>query len=635
MNRDTFLKQAERHLREINVPYQIGKNTDISISATLKKQREDNDDPAVLLYFALLFLNSEKNTVYAYEKAMEGDKDISSSPEFAQTAVKTGDDKDPVISIGSILGGIASIAASLGLSFEKTDNAREASYPPGYIPPKDSSDEAAAAETVAAAAAMAAAAKAATDPTEPAAETPSTSTPASTTSPTAAAPTAGKGYERPQTKRFCAKCGTKINEGARFCPSCGADSQRPAVGPNAQSIKTQAKTPVPQTRPYASQNAGMKGGKAKRKTPVGTIALVSVLVVGAIIGVAVLGKNFLGKKPDPTTASNATTTTAAALPTVLTNSAIVSAGVDMSDLGNITNGQYYFATDKKVFYSDYDTNDTAHIYSANKDGTGLKTIFDGFGWSLVVFDDWLYFSGNQGKEIDGTYNIFRVKLDGSQLQKLNNEYSYGMFFYNNYLYYMKRNPDYQDKMSICRSSLDGKNEEVLFPFGNSPLVFENQLYYFDNQGNMFRTKPDGKDPQVLLTAAVKAYVLSDEKIVYVDYNNSINTCDLDGKNNKTVVSSNTLPILNVNAYDGRIYYSEYEEDFDYTAYGWNYTIKSCKMDGSDKKSVFSGVSYGIYMNLVNNKLMLMDYVRDPSSQIMNAVIKVMNLDGSNQSTLAR
>jgi len=192
------------------------------------------------------------------------------------------------------------------------------------------------------------------------------------------------------------------------------------------------------------------------------------------------------------------------------------------------------------------------------------------------------------------------------LQKLNNEYSYGMFFYNNYLYYMKRNPDYQDKMSICRSSLDGKNEEVLFPFGNSPLVFENQLYYFDNQGNMFRTKPDGKDPQVLLTAAVKAYVLSDEKIVYVDYNNSINTCDLDGKNNKTVVSSNTLPILNVNAYDGRIYYSEYEEDFDYTAYGWNYTIKSCKMDGSDKKSVFSGVSYGIYMNLVNNKLMLMD-----------------------------
>ena len=37
------------------------------------------------------------------------------------------------------------------------------------------------------------------------------------------------------------------------------------------------------------------------------------------------------------------------------------------------------------------------------------------------------------------------------------------------------------------------------------------------------------------------------------------------------------------------------------------------MDGSDEKSVFSSVSYGIYINLVDNKLMMMDYTMNPLS----------------------
>jgi hypothetical protein len=58
------------------------------------------------------------------------------------------------------------------------------------------------------------------------------------------------------------------------------------------------------------------------------------------------------------------------------------------------------------------------------------------------------------------------------------------------------------------------------------------------------------------------------------------------------------------------------------------------MDGSDEKTVFSSSSYGIYMNLVDNKLMLMDYALNASG-VMSAVIKVMDLDGMNVDTLAR
>ena len=86
------------------------------------------------------------------------------------------------------------------------------------------------------------------------------------------------------------------------------------------------------------------------------------------------------------------------------------------------------------------------------------------------------------------------------------------------------------------------------------MIYKDQLYYFDNQGNMYRTAPDGSNPEVLIAAAVRSYSLSGGKIIYNDFSNNINICDL---------------------------------------------------DGSDEKSLFTSVSYGIYM------------------------IKVMNLDGSN------
>ncbi len=370
---------------------------------------------------------------------------------------------------------------------------------------------------------------------------------------------------------------------------------------------------------------------------VGVVALISVAVVIGIL----LNKDGKDPSSDGLISDNPTsevTDSGNDTPTGIsgssTDSAVVSSGVDETDLGNIMNGQYYFATDKFIFYSSYDTNDKAHIYSAKIDGSDLKPIFNGFGWSLVVIDDWLYFSGNQGDVIDGTYHIFRMKLDGSSIEKINDRYSYGMFLYGDYLYYMTSNVDYPDSMSIARSALDGSNKEILFDYGYNPLIYKDQLYYFDNQGNMYRTEPDGSNPEVLIQASVRSYSISGGKIIYNDFSNNINVCDLDGSNNKVIRSSQGVEILNVNVYGGRVFFSEYNTEFNYTAYGYDYTIFSIKLDGSDERSLFTSVSYGIYMNIVNDKLMLMDYTRSDSG-IMSAIIKVMNLDGSNVNVMNR
>lgn len=551
MEKKFFIDQVSKRLDEINVPYQIGKQADIIISATFKRKQEQKENDSALFYFAFLFLNQENNTVFVYEKIMDGDVELSEEQDYSHIFVHTkADDPDAIIPLSYISKMISAIASGCGFKYEKTNDMKTASFPPVHTPVFIEKEDNSKTEV--------------------------------------------------KPEQVCPKCKTVLLNPKNNCPVCGISLRQPTTL------------------------------QQKKKLHSLGIILISVLIVGVMVSIGFILQNvFRDKKTESETSINEETSTNAK------NSAIVSLGVRSSDLGNILNGQYYFATDKYVFYSCFDENDKAHIYSVKKDGTDLKPIFDGFGWSLVVIDDWLYFSGNQGTAIDGSYHLFRMKLDGSQVEKINDKYSYGMLLYGDYLYYVQSSSTSEGTMSINRSSLNGENKQMLFPNGLSPLVYKDKLYYYDNQGNMYRTKPDGTEPQVLLTGVVKTYVLSGEKIVYNDNNHNIYICDLDGKNNTLIRSSTGKPLNNVNAYNGRVFFSEYDTDFNYTLYGYEYTIKSCKMDGSDEKTVFSSVSYGIYMNLVNNKLMLLDYVMNPESSVMVAIIKVMDLNGDNQKLMDR
>ena len=316
------------------------------------------------------------------------------------------------------------------------------------------------------------------------------------------------------------------------------------------------------------------------------------------------------------------------------HSAIVSGGVDPLDLGNIMSGQYYFATDDMLFYASFDTNDESHIYASNSDGTDLKPIFDGFGWSLVVIDDWLYFSGNQGTTIDGTYHLSRMRFDGSQLEEINDQYSYGMFLYGDQLYYMQRIDDGSTQMSIYRSDLDGSNKQMVVNIGYAPVIYDYELYYMDADKAIYKADPDGSNRQLIVESPVNFYVISQDLIIYIK-NNHIYTSNLDGSNQQLIVSLSEDFISNLNVYKGSLFYAIYDVNFNYSFMGYHYQIYSCKLDGSDKKMVFSSVSYGIYINVVNDKLMLMDYAQLTSSSAMIAIIKVMNLDGSEQTIMSR
>lgn len=429
---------------------------------------------------------------------------------------------------------------------------------------------------------------------------------------------------------YCVNCGEKIVDGAKFCANCGTVFK--SVPKSSVAVKNNYNTSkYVQTRGYTKARATARqyNIKSPKSLVIAIIAIIGIVVLILLISKSCSAKN--NNDPDSLDSGS-----------VVGSYSVVSKGVSKTDVGNIMNGQFYFATDDYIFYSAYDTNEEAHIFRTKKDGSDLQTIFNGFGWSLVVIDDWLYFSGNQGKEIDGTYNMFRVNLDGSNFERINSTYCYNMFLYGTHLYYMKKNTDYSSTFSICRSSLDGTNEETLFQYGNQPVIYADRLYYYDGSGNMMRTDPDGSNAEVLITADVKYYVISNEKLIYLDFSNNIKICELDGSENKTIREVKNDTVYSLNAYGDRIFFIEYNSgNFDYTKSGWDYTVKSMKFDGSAESEIFSSCSYGFYINIVGNQLMLLDYIagkKEPASTYsvkMDVYINSMELDGNNRYVLNR
>lgn len=320
---------------------------------------------------------------------------------------------------------------------------------------------------------------------------------------------------------------------------------------------------------------------------------------------------------------------------IIVNSSIVSQGVENNDLGNIISGQYYFDDGKNQFYSTFDENDNPHIYRSSNKGNEGEAIFDGFGWSLVFKDNWLYFSGNQGKAIDGTYNLFRMRADGTELEVLNHKYCYGMNIYGNWIYYMGKSSVNDPETNIYRSDVDGENETLLVSGSvSSFIVYKDELYYLDSE-MLYNAKPDGSATKIITDNKAKAFIIGSGKIIYIGTDNSVNTMSVIGNDVKEIKPASGDLMITINSYNDRIYYVVYDEAFNYTTYSYKYWVYSIDFKGKNNKQLYEGDSFGFYINVVDNKLFVLDYLRDSSDSKLVVTTKNMTLDGANLKILAR
>ncbi len=464
--------------------------------------------------------------------------------------------------------------------------------------------------------------------------------------------------EKERKIMFCQSCGTQINDNEKFCANCGSPAGTTPIVPPLQQQSTQdAPPPVQTAAPQYSQQTGYaqqgvppqtytpqdyaqqnytqqnyaqqnytqqnyaqqyppQGMKPMKKSPILLYGIIGIVVLGLVaVGAFYLFRPKAG---------------------ISSKSSIVSKGVNTDDLGNIMNGQYYFDDGTNQYYSSFDAGTAAHIYKVAKGSTKATPIFDGFGWSLVVNNNWLYFSGNEGKSIDGTYNLFRMKTDGTGLENINNGYCYGMNIYKQYLYFIRRPSKDSDESYVYRSDLDGKNETVvvtgkIYYF----IVFESKLYYLDSQGDLYSAKDDGTGATKISKELLSRFVIGNGKIVYETRTGVIGHMNIDGTSPVVVRNAGAKPIAAMNSYKGTIYYAEYDKTAVEGTYAYNYYLYSVKFDGTVDTLIYTSLSYGTYINIINNKVFALDYARDPATGMMPAIARNMDLNGGNVKDLFR
>lgn len=315
---------------------------------------------------------------------------------------------------------------------------------------------------------------------------------------------------------------------------------------------------------------------------------------------------------------------------VLQNSSLVSEGVDKNDLGNIMNGQFFFDDGTSQYYSSFDSSNMPHIYKMDKASNTSKSIFNGFGWSFVVYKEWLYFSGNQGTAIDGTYNLYRISLDGVKVEKLRDIYCYGLTFNKEWLYYIKQENSASKNYYIARCGLDGTKEEVLVKDGNGYcIIYQDKLYYTGQDGYLYSTNPDGTAKTKVGLEKMFSFIIGGGKLIFIDINKNIRTSDIDGQNVKLIKAAMTPTISKINSYKDTIFYANYDSKRLAHRNAWTYYVYSIKMDGSADTKIREGVSTNAYINVLNDKLYVMDYSSATAKGTMTAIVKSMGLDGTN------
>ena len=343
--------------------------------------------------------------------------------------------------------------------------------------------------------------------------------------------------------------------------------------------------------------------------------------------------------PDPSSGSSPVISPSlkpSALPEISFNdSSIVSEGVSRDDLGNIMNGQYYFDHGSEVFYSSFDTDGNAHIYKTSRSDGVTAPIFDGFGWSLVVVDDWLYFSGNEGAAIDNSYNLYRMKTDGTQRQKLNSGYCFNMFVYQDWLYYTKQITPGNEQYSIFRCLMDGSGETLVADDSHNAILYEKKLYYNDSNHNIYETDPDGSSPLSIVSGLAESFIIGNGRLIFFDADGNLYVSEIDGSSQTMIRPAGVNPITKINSYEDKIFITTFDGHFLDDYYAYHYWLSSLSFDGTLETEIYGGISYGTYVNIIDGSIYVMDYAIDQETEMMSAVAKRMAFNGSDITELPR
>lgn len=199
------------------------------------------------------------------------------------------------------------------------------------------------------------------------------------------------------------------------------------------------------------------------------------------------------------------------------------------------------------------------------------------GGLVCTQGSWLYFS-NAGCD----FNIYKVKLDGSDLQRINNDESWFLNVCGNWIYYTDPNND----DNIFRIDLEGNGKTRLNTDRSWDITVCGEWIYYINESDgykLYKIKTDGTERTKLNNDFTQSLFLKDDWLYYSNKSDGgkiykINTL---GKGRTRIVNDEASYI---NVYGDYIFYCNKSDGF---------KLYRASIDGRSKNKLNDDISYNI------------------------------------------
>ena len=222
---------------------------------------------------------------------------------------------------------------------------------------------------------------------------------------------------------------------------------------------------------------------------------------------------------------------------------------------NLVNGTIYYVNTYPGSWN---------IYRINVDGADKRKLNDERTESMIVIDDWIYYSVlervrcmPQTTPECSIYTIYRMKNDGSQKTALYNGRAEdsnfalrGRFFiYNDWIYYTNICDEYKLYKTIIDGSETVKvSDEIFIKEGTSDGIFVNDgwIYYIQANDNykVYRMRTDGSGRSLVINEPVSSMYVADNEIFFSTVNDDscVYRITTDGTNKSTILEKSAACI---------------------------------------------------------------------------------------------
>lgn len=337
---------------------------------------------------------------------------------------------------------------------------------------------------------------------------------------------------------FCSSCGSKHEDDARFCQSCGAPLPAGQMNPRAD------------TQPPVAGIAALAPKRARRWWLVAAAIFVIILV--GTTAYAVTHRSTPDSVADEG-ATPAEPASDAAPDEPAASSDAGPANARGNSTGNIANGGLAAEQGDWVYACGWEGES---ILKMHPDGSEMTELDSGAARFINVIGDWIYYVGDaedddsmpilrvrtdgtgreelhSGEEIanlnvigdriywSGVGGLFAMNTDGTGVELLRSQYVHELVVVDDWAYYQATGPDFSSPFEFYKAGVDGSSPiQLPGEYIGDINVVDGWIYFremFDGRYELCKTREDGSERTVLAEGERITNVnVTDEWVFFTD-----------------------------------------------------------------------------------------------------------------------